>query len=565
MNALKNKWFLGISLLLIGFIAGYLVNDGGKNTDKQHVHEQEAGQTIWTCSMHPQIRKNEAGDCPICGMELIPLGDKEEAGPNEIRMSPTAMQLANVQTSIIGKETPVKEIRLEGKVQPDERKLLTQTTHISGRIERLLVNYTGEQVRKGQVLAYVYSPELVTAQEELFQAYAIRNDQPELYRASRQKLRNWKLSEKQINGILQAGKPRLNFPILADVSGVVIDRKVNLGDHVKGGQPLFEIADLSSVWILFDVYESELSWVKQGDKVEFVVQGLPASDFEGEISFVDPVIDPKTRVAKARVQFSNKSGQLKPEMFATGILKSKIDGDENLIVVPKSAVMWTGKRSVVYVKTSSDQGTNFTLREVVLGPVLGEGYVIESGLSEGEEIATSGTFSIDASAQLAGKPSMMMQKEKPLELEREAKEALGVLFQGYLNVKDALLMDDFNLAQKQAKGLSNDLEEVRMHWFKGESRKTWMKYSNPMASALSVMESAKNLEEGRDAFQLLSNQFVGLAKAFGSPSTPLFIQHCPMAGHNQGADWISGEREVRNPYFGESMLKCGEVTDSVMP
>ena len=176
--------------------------------------------------MHPQIRQDDPGDCPICGMDLIPLEDDQNADidPNAISMSPTAMQLANVSTAIVGKMNPVKQVRLNGKVQTDERLIYSQSSHIPGRIEKLSVNFTGEFVNKGQIIAYVYSPELVTAQEELFEAQKITESQPQLFAAAKEKLKNWKLSDKQIEEMLISGKTLEEFPIQADVAGYVTSK-----------------------------------------------------------------------------------------------------------------------------------------------------------------------------------------------------------------------------------------------------------------------------------------------------------------------------------------------------
>jgi len=396
-------------ILLSGGIIGYLINTSDQTiSSSDHQHIELATDQIWTCSMHPQIRQHEPGQCPIGGMDLV-LIDSDDSGDNflGLRMSPTAMQLANVRTSIIALRKPMKEVRLNGKVQADERSIFSQTSHISGRIEKLLVNYTGRYVSKGQIIAFVYSPESVTAQEELFAAQKISATQPELFKAARDKLKNWKLTDKQIDGILQSGTPAKDFPILSDMNGVVMTKRVNLGDHINQGSSLFEVADLSNIWILFDVYESDIAWVKKDDEVEFSIQSLPGEKFKGKISFIDPVINPKTRVAKARIALKNPGQQLKPEMFVSGILKSPLRDSKLSIIVPKSAVMWTGQRSIVYIKKESNFGINFILREVTLGPALGDSYMITDGLEEGDEIATNGAFSIDAAAQLAGKPSMM--------------------------------------------------------------------------------------------------------------------------------------------------------------
>jgi Cu(I)/Ag(I) efflux system membrane fusion protein len=404
------KGILYIGLIALGFIVAKMSSNSGTvvHTEDSHQHGAESTNQMYTCAMHPQIRKQEPGDCPICGMDLIPVHVETGADdPDAVAMSPTAMKLAEVQTMKIQEGEPVKELRLNGKIQPDERVVFSQTSHIGGRVEKLLISYTGEFVQKGQVIGYVYSPELVTAQEELFEAYKGREYQPELYEASRMKLRNWKLSEKQIDGILKSGKMTEEFPIHSDISGVVILKHVNVGDHIMQGHALYEVADLSKVWVMLDVYEQDLPWVKIGDEVNFTIPSLPGENFNGKVSFIDPVIHPKTRVARARIEMTNTSERLKPEMFVSAVLESPLKNQSEAIVVPKSAVMWTGKRSVVYVKVKEEDGVYFVLRQVDIGPELGEGYVILNGLNTGEEIAVHGTFSIDAAAQLAGKPSMM--------------------------------------------------------------------------------------------------------------------------------------------------------------
>jgi len=360
--------------------------------------------------MHPQIRMEQPGKCPICGMNLIPLAQSgsESTDPDAIHLSREAAQLANVLTTVVAKQKPVKEIRLYGKVQADERLFQSQTAHIPGRIERLYVNFTGEKVAKGQVLAAIYSPELITAQQELLETAKTKQSQPELYEASQEKLRQWKLTDDQIAKIESSGVVQNNFEVVSNTSGTVTARRVNDGDHVSQGTVLYDVADLSKVWVMFDAYESDLQFLHTGEKISFTLQAFPGNDFSGKLIFIDPVIDPVTRVAKVRVETGNQSGKLKPEMFATGIVSTTLKEYQDNLVIPKAAVLWTGKRSVVYVKQPGDEPV-FKLREVGLGPMLGDSYVITDGLTEGEEIVTSGTFSVDAAAQLEGKPSMMNQ------------------------------------------------------------------------------------------------------------------------------------------------------------
>ncbi len=405
----SNKYVDSGLILMLGMFIGWLFFHPSHRKEEKHDLSAEVAQgTIWTCAMHPQIRMDKPGKCPICGMELIPIIKSGTASvdPSAIHLSKEAAQLANVLTSIVTKQKPVKVVRLYGKVQADERLFQSQVAHVPGRIEKLSVNFTGESVIKGQILAEIYSPELITAQQELLETVKTKQLQPELYQASKEKLRQWKLTDDQIAKIESSGVVQDNFEVVSNTAGTVTARRVNTGDHVSEGTVLFDIADLSKVWIMFDAYESDLQFLHIGEKLSFTLQALPGIDFSGNIIFIDPVIDPVTRVAKVRVETGNQSGKLKPEMFATGIVSTTLNEYRDNMVIPKTAVLWTGKRSVVYVKQPGDEPI-FKLREVGLGPMLGESYVITDGLTEGEEIVTSGTFSVDAAAQLEGKPSMM--------------------------------------------------------------------------------------------------------------------------------------------------------------
>jgi Cu(I)/Ag(I) efflux system membrane fusion protein len=410
MKKLFSKKYVRYGLFAIGGIfIGWLFFHSPHKTEEEH---QEAAQnskaTIWTCAMHPQIRMSAPGKCPICGMDLIPLIQNiSPVDSDAVSLTKEAMQLANVLTSVVTRQKPIMEVRLYGKVQADERLLQNQVAHIPGRIEKLLVNFTGEVVRKGQTLAVIYSPELVTAQQELLETVKTKELQPEIYEASKEKLRQWKLTESQIAAIESSGIVQNNFEIKSDIAGVVTARRVNNGDYISQGTVLFDIADLSNLWVMFDAYESDLPFLNKGSKISFTVQALPGTNFSGNIIFIDPVIDPVTRVSKVRVEINNQSGKLKPEMFATGIVNANLTTYRNNFIIPSSAVLWTGKRSIVYVKQPGTDEPVFKIREIGLGPMLGNSYVVTDGLNEGEEIVTQGAFSVDASAQLEGKPSMM--------------------------------------------------------------------------------------------------------------------------------------------------------------
>jgi Cu(I)/Ag(I) efflux system membrane fusion protein len=406
----SNKYVKYLLLLTVGILIGRLLfHHPSENVTNSGKLTETSRSTIWTCSMHPQIRMSQPGKCPICGMELIPLSQSGTASvdPETIHMTREAVQLANVLTSVVSKQVPVKEIRLYGKVEADERMLQSQVAHIPGRIESLMVNFTGESVTRGQVLGRIYSPELITAQQELIETAKTKEVQPAIYDAAKEKLHQWKLSDDQISQTETSGKIQSTLDIISNTTGTVISRKVNTGDYISQGSVLFEIADLDKVWVMFEAYESDLQFVRKGDIVSFSLQALPGNNFSGRIIFIDPVIDPVTRVAKVRVEAQNRTGKLKPGMFATGVVSSAVEGYANSLIIPRSSVLWTGKRSIVYVKQKNSADPSFKMREIELGPMLGDSYIVQEGLKEGEEIVTQGAFSVDAASQLEGKPSMM--------------------------------------------------------------------------------------------------------------------------------------------------------------
>ncbi|MDR2118945.1 MAG: efflux RND transporter periplasmic adaptor subunit [Tannerellaceae bacterium] len=409
------KAFLFISAgLVLGILAGWWLfrrpSEASETSAEAPRTEQEAQQ--WTCSMHPQIRQDKPGVCPICAMELVPVQTADAlhgtAADGSITLSEEAAALADVRTEKAVRRLPVKELRLYGTVQPDERLVRSLTAHAAGRIEELHVRFTGETIRRGQTVATLYSPELLNAQQELLEAAKMQAGQPEiLLEAARQKLRLLKLADSQIQAIEQSGQTSPLIDVVAGMEGTVTARKVSQGDYVNQGSVLFELTDLGAVWILFDAYEADLPYLKPGDAVTFTLPALPGNARRGRIAFIDPSIDPITRTAKVRVETPNPGLQLKPGMYARALVEAPLGRQDGSLTIPKTAVLWTGKRSIVYVKQPGAGTPVFTLREVELGTSLGDAFVILSGLEEGEEVVSSGAFAIDAGAQLEGKPSMM--------------------------------------------------------------------------------------------------------------------------------------------------------------
>lgn len=571
MKSNKKLILTGLLILAIGFLLGRILAPSGHQIIKTSNHQtiEPSINQIWTCAMHPQIRSSEPGQCPICGMELIPLGrngHEEHESPFVHTMTAEAVALANIQTAKVQLAEPSHRIRLTGKVNINEQKISALAANFSGRIDRLYVNVTGQQVNAGQRIASIYSPELVTAQKELLEAAKTREINSLLYEAAKEKLRLWKITEKQIEDIEKRGEVKTQFEMYAGVSGVVLDRNVSEGDFVSRGEVLLNIADLSSVWILLDAYETDLPLIRKGDKVEFTVSSIPGRTFTAIVEFIDPVINPQTRTASLRLVISNKDLSLKPEMFVNAVVQASTIKRERVLVVPATAVLWTGKRSVVYVKLPEMEMPSYEMREISIGPRLGDFYEVESGLETGEEVVVNGAFVIDAASQLNGGYSMMNRPENLFAaVPGVFREQLNTLTLKYFDLKNALVASDFKKAAVAATGFKSYLSAMEMKQISGEVHKLWMEEEAKMRKAISAIVSAKDLSGKRKNFSALSDALIKIIRNFRYNYETVHIAYCPMAVNNEGAYWLSEFEEIRNPYFGEAMLTCGEVKEMLMP
>lgn len=562
----------GLSLI-IGLGLGYFLFKG----NSAHMHESmsisDANTGVWTCSMHPQIRQNEPGLCPLCNMDLIPATASESSDPTVLKMTPEAVKLANIETTIIGSETVSgKEMMLSGKVKIDERLAASQVAHIPGRIEQLFVSFEGEAVRRGQKVATLYSPELITAQQELLQAIKLKASNPELVEAARKKLAYWKIGTEQIAEIEANGKVQETFVLRADASGIVKQRRVAVGDHIMQGGVLFDLIGLNRVWVVFDAYEEDLAKIKLGDEIGFTTPAIPNQTFTTRINFIDPVIDPQTRVAAIRGEVSNAKGLLKPEMFLRGSLSSKTATQAQLLI-PRSAVLWTGQRSVVYLKVSGADIPSFRFQEIELGERIGENYAVLRGLKAGDQVVSQGSFSIDAAAQLNNMRSMMNQvvdikEEKNQGIQdfsgntsSDFSSQLAALTDRYFTLKDALVATDSKEAQAAATAFLDQLKQIDMKPLEGDAHDFWMEQSTVLQSAGNEMLQSDEIETIRTHFKTLSDSMIKTLQSLGQGDDPVYVQFCPMAFDNQGADWLSREENVLNPYFGDRMLRCGSVKD----
>lgn len=460
-------------VILVAFCLGYMMRGGGgEGRDAGHVHaDTEDSATSWTCSMHPQIQLPKPGKCPICLMDLIPVETgavDAEASPRRLVMTPAARKLAEVQTVAVERRVAQADVRMVGKVDYDETRMVHLSAWVAGRLDRLYVDYTGIQVRKGDHMVYMYSPELLASQTELLEALRAterlkRSDQPQMQETARQtvqaardKLRLWGLTNEQIEEIETRGAPSDHMTIFAPKGGIVVEKHATEGMYVDVGTRIYTIADLSRVWVLLDAYESDMSWIRYGQEVEFETEAYPGEMFRGRITFIDPVLNAQTRTVKVRVNVENSDHRLKPEMFVRAVVHAhvasggrvmdpqlsgkwicpmhpevvesgpgqcrecgmqlvtaeslgyaNIDESQPDLMVPVSAVLITGKRAVVYVEVPETEQPTYEGREVVLGPRAGDSYQVKSGLQAGEHVVVNGAFKIDSALQIQARPSMM--------------------------------------------------------------------------------------------------------------------------------------------------------------
>lgn len=585
----NNKIIVYVGVLAAGILLGWLLFGGASQSEATHNHNAVAEDNqMWTCSMHPQIMQPEPGDCPICGMDLIPAESSSDGLlADQFKLTENAMALANIQTSRVGAGIDGDNlVKLSGKITENEEANTVQVSYFSGRIERLNVNSTGEQVRSGQLLATVYSPELYAAQQELLTAASLKESQPALYNAVRNKLKLWKLSDKQINQIEASGNVNENVPVYATVSGTVTEKLVQQGDYVIQGQPLLKIANLGTVWAEFDVYENQIDFFQKGQEVAVTTNTNPNKVYQGTVDFIEPTLNTQTRTVSLRVVLNNQNDVFKPGMFVSAKIKGIQQKNEDAISIPSSAILWTGERSVVYVKTNPEQSV-FEMREITLGNKIGDNYEVLEGLRPGDEIVTNGTFTVDAAAQLQGKKSMMNKsggkvttgheghlgmnssnseketdtsnKNERIEVPGAFQQQLKTVYDNYINLKNALVEDDSKSVNKALKGMLENISEVDMKQLKNEDAHTrWMQLEKELKSAAGSMSNASDIKVQRDHFKNLSSHIITAVELFGI-NEKVYLQFCPMADQNKGAYWLSTEEKVYNPYFGDAMLTCGEV------
>ena len=504
--------------------------------------------TIWTCSMHPQIRRQEPGACPICGMDLIPAesGTEADRGLRELSISRAARALIDLRTAPVERKFVTATIRMVGKVAYDETRLGDITARVPGRLDRLYVDYTGVEVREGDHMASIYSPELYTAQGEVIadvksiheaRSPAAAESGRRMLKSAREKLRLWGLTDEQVHAIEGRSTPSDHLTLYAPMSGIVIHKNAQEGMYVDTGSRIYTIADLSQVWVKLDAYESDLTWLRYGQTVEFATEAYPGEIFRGPVAFIDPVLDPKSRTVKVRVNVPNPLGKLKPEMFVHGEVHARVatagrvmepalvgkwicrmhpgviedgPGDCEIcgmplvrtdtlgyistseaddpgvepLVVPATAVLQTGTRAVVYVELPDADRPTYEGREVVLGPRAGDYYLVRSGLEAGERVVTEGNFKLDSALQIAARPSMM-NPEAALDADRHetgvtpsmAAARLSGVINASKRVKNSTSDDDPEVLRAALRGFEDALESVDDSALGVEETKAWKELS----------------------------------------------------------------------------------------
>lgn len=636
------RGIVGLIVVVVAFLLGALLSGGGDTADDQstrgHSTEVAAEPTQWTCSMHPQIKLPEPGKCPICFMDLIPLesGSDDGLGPRQLRLSETAKQLAQIETTPAKRAFAEAEVRMVGKIAYDETKLSYITAWVPGRLDRLYADYTGIRVNKGDHLVEIYSPELIAAQEELIQAEkavtslentastVLRSTAVATLEAARDKLRLFGLTEAQIKRAETTRETDEHLTIYAPIGGVVVKKDATEGMYVETGTRIYTIANLGKLWVMFEAYESDLTWLRFGQRVEFTSPSFPGEHFEAVISFIDPLVDPTTRTVRVRAVVDNQNGRLKPDMFVRGVVKSRVDSDGNIIdeyladkwicsmhpqvvkdgpgkcdvcdmdlvrasslgyvgetpsdgdaplLIPVSAPLITGKRAVAYVEIPTDEGPLFEGREVELGPRAGDFYVVRSGISEGELVVSNGAFKIDSELQIQAKPSMMSlhsEPASPATLEKTesdaVREALLPVYAAYFAVQMALANDNLDGARKAAAGTAEEVEKVDMSLFSRSGHGAWMNAAEALTKQARRIKEARDMKVARDGFFFLSESIIGVHESFGHGGDDnYYLTHCPMARNGDGAYWLQEEDIVWNSFYGASMLRCGSIEDTLAP
>ena len=616
MKPLRFPTFMRITALLslsMACIAAPAQAGPAAQSDAHAAVSTPAAQTL-TCSMHPQIRQPKPGKCPICGMNLIPVATSDSAatGPRQVAFTPNALALAEVETTpVVRKLVPV-DVRLLGMITFDESRQAHLTARVGGRLDRMYVDYTGVHVNKGDHLVHLYSQDLYVMQAEYLISRRAGNT---AIASSRNRLLLSGLAEQQVQELERTGEPQLYIDLFSPLSGTVVEKEGVEGMYIETGAKIYTITDLSHLWLMLEAYESDLPWIRYGQPAEFSVEAYPGITFTGRVTFISPILNEMTRTVSVRVNVPNSDGRLKPGFLANAVVRSAVASGDNAmdpslagkwtcpmhrefirdvagacdlcgmalvsveslgyhaldesraeapLVIPLSAALITGTRAVAYVAVSGKPGM-FEGREITLGPRAGDYYLVRAGLAEGELVVTRGAFKIDSTAQILAKPSMMNPEaaagapDPPSVPAPPAAARVDVngLVTAYLAVQQALAHDDLAAARAGASAVSAAVEAALA---RAPAQTTFLVDCKRLKLSSVPLAAATDIAAARLHFAALSAALINIVAVDGPGTQTLYQTHCPMAFDGKGADWLQPTKTVANPYFGASMLSCGDVT-----
>ncbi len=430
--------------------------------------EKERKIKYWVAPMNPKFRSDKPGKSPM-GMDLVPV--YEDDGGGGVKIDPTAMQNIGVRTAVVERRNLARDIKVAGLITYDERKVVKVQSKTKGWVEKLYVDFTGKQVEKGDYLLELYSPELVATSEEFIIALdyydamlksslgKMRNSGRTLVEASRRRLEFFDVPEHQIKELEKTRKVKKTLHIHSPVKGVVVTKNVDRGTEVTLGKVLYVIADLSPIWVLADIYEYEIPWVKEGQKVTMSLASIPNTIFEGRVTYIYPYLEIKTRTVQVRMEFENLDLLLKPDMYAD--VNIEADVRESAIAIPKEAVLRAGKKSMTLVEISEGR---FEPREVRLGVDSEDYYEVLDGLEEGETVVVSGNFLIDSESNLKEVFGRMLSYDKAKEIKPKMMEGMK---------HEGMKMDhgDMDMEGMKHEGMKMDHGDMDMEGMKHEGMK----------------------------------------------------------------------------------------------